>query len=112
MSLHERLIFVIATATSGATINAALYGSDSSGGSNLNAISGFAITQATSGATNQWILEINARDCTQQFCGCKVTVSGGSGAYVTVVGLADAEYQPSSQYNLNTVEQIVTPTDS
>src|SRR5580704_15233679 len=68
MSLHERLIFVIATDQSGATINAALYGADSSGGTNPNAISGYALTQFTSGATNQAILEINARDCTQQFC--------------------------------------------
>lgn len=115
MAVHARVIFIVMAGTLGssATLDFAVYGDTTSGGSFATAITGKSITQLTEAGTDadkQAIVEVTAEEVAAQglrYIRGTMTV-GTATSDAGVVALADhSRYSPASEYDLASVDEIV-----
>lgn len=115
MENHRRVMFIVQAGTLGSsgTLDFAVYGDTSSGGSFTTAITGKSITQLTEAGTDddkQAIVEVTAEEVNDQsmrYIRGVLTV-GVATSDAGMVALADASrFTPASAFDLATVDEIV-----
>lgn len=115
MSLHRRVLFFVMAGTLGtsATLDFKVEASANSNMSSASDLTGKAITQLTQAGTDsdkQAIVEVTAaevRDAGARYIRGVLTIgTAGSDAGVLAVA-GDARYQPASEYDLASVDEIV-----